>query len=168
MFANDSIIYYENSDEGLTIETFNGKVTGLFYEPTGEQSHIHCQRRGPCVVESRKTVDAYTILSWGDEKARLDNYSFQLKNTMGRGALVVTGKSSVERVRLMKRAGQAKKYLQSLGIESSRILIIDGGYSEMPLFELNLYLLIDKIDRIYLYPRKDPSINTRSPELKID
>ena len=162
--ASAGLIYYANPDEGLTIETFNGKVTGLFYEPTQEQSHIHCQRRGPCVVESQKTFDQYTILSWRDEKARLDNYSIQIKNAMGRGALVVTGKSSAERAGLMKRAERARKYLQSRGIESSRILIIDGGYREIPLFELNLYLLIEKIDRIYIYAQKDPLKNTRSPE----
>lgn len=154
-------IYYTNEVEGLSVESFNGRVTHITYGPTEHQASLACPR-GDCIVDFFPRFDEYANLSWEDEKARLDNYAIQLKNTMGRGAVVVYGNNSLERQKLIKRAMRARKHLQSRGIDAVRILIVDGGYREQSLFELNVYLMGGLAERIYIFPERNPKTKPRT------
>ncbi len=154
---NAGFIYYSNRADGISVETFNGRVTQVTYTPTEQQRSLACPR-GDCIVDFFTKIDEYSNLSWEDEKARLDNYAIELKKNMARGLIVIYGNDRVERKKLLKRAMRARKHLQRRGIEPARVLIVDGGYRKQSLFELNVYL-IGLMERVFLLPEKDPKHN---------
>jgi len=152
--ANAGFVYYSNRVDGLSVETLNGRVTQVTYEPTQQQSSLACPP-GNGIFDLFPKVDEYSSLSWADEKARLDNYAIRLKESMGRGLIVVYGKNARIREKLIKQTARASKYLQHRGIDPARVLVVDGGYRKQFAFELNIYL-IGLMSRISLLPEKDP------------
>src|SRR5262245_46662698 len=84
--ANGGFVYSANEGEGVTIETFGGKVTSFVYEPEKSLEGLHCIRQD-CNVDFFTKFDEYGLLPWEDEKARLDNYAIRLKENLQRGAI---------------------------------------------------------------------------------
>lgn len=155
--ANAGFSYFTNDKAGLSVETYNGTVTLVTYSPSATEVHRHCPRVKECCIDFFPRFDEYGLLPFEDEKARLDNFVIQMREWMYRGALVIFGETAAARNKLLKRAQRAKRYLvQTRGLESQRLLIIDGGYRERPATELHLYMIGGEISRIYLFPEKDP------------
>jgi hypothetical protein len=153
--ANGGVIYYTNEVDGLTVETLNGKVTSLQYGPEKRLEDLRCVPKD-CIADPSGNFDEFSLLRWEDEKARLDNFGIRLKEEMGRGVIVVSGPSEVQRAKLLKHAVRARKHLETVGLEPQRILIADGGYREISLFALSFYSIGSFKYRIYLWSQPDP------------
>lgn len=150
-------VYYTNEHDGLTLEKYKERITLIIYSPTGKEAALQCPLTRECIVDFFPKFDEYGNLSFEDEKARLDNYVIQMRNMLGRGALVVVGENRAVRNRLIKRAKRAKRYLvQERGFEAERLLVVDGGYQSSSYTALHLYMIGGVMGRIYLFPEKDP------------
>ena len=154
--ANAGVVYYSNYDDGLVVETLKGQVTLFSYLPEKKLANLECPVATDCIIESFSTFDEYRLLPWADEKTRLDNFATHLQQTVGRGAIVVLGRSELQRKHLIERAIRARAHMARLGLETQRILIVDGGYSEESLFELHDYSIGGFMYQIHLWPKKDP------------
>lgn len=97
-------------------------------------ANLRCVPRD-CIVDVSRNFDEFSLLRWEDEKARLDNFAIHLTEEMGRGVIVVSGPTEAQRAKLLKHAVRARKHLETVGLEPQRILIADGGYREISLFE---------------------------------
>jgi hypothetical protein len=150
-------VYYTNEHDGLTLEEYKETITLKIYSPTEKEAALQCPSTRECIIDFFPKFDEYKKLSFEDEKARLDNYVIQMKNMLGRGAIVVVGENRAVRSKLLKRAERAKRYLvQKRGFEAGRFLIVDGGYGASSYTELHLYTIGGAMSRIYLFPEKDP------------
>ncbi|MBA3711062.1 MAG: hypothetical protein H0W76_01265 [Pyrinomonadaceae bacterium] len=82
--------------------------------------------------------DEYPDVRFNDEKARLDNFAVRLQTEpSARGYIVAYGsrRGRVDEGRV--RAGRTRDYLvNERGINSSRIIVLDGGYQEQLSVEL--------------------------------
>ena len=110
----------------------------------------------PSAIDSVRKFDEYGDLPIGDEKARLDNFAFELRenpNTVGY-IIVYGGRRS--RAGIAKtRAVRAKDYLVHRGIAPERIVWIDGGFRDELSHEL------------FIFPRDAPApmaVPTVAPE----
>jgi hypothetical protein len=154
--ANAGFFYFTNEKDGIDVETFNGNVTLITYYPPAGEARLKCPRVQECCVDFFPKFDEYGRLPFSDEKARLDNFLIQMRERVGRGALVVLGENASARTKLIQHAQRAKRYLvQTRGMEPHRLLIIDGGYREEPVTELHLYPIGGEVNRISLFPEKD-------------
>jgi hypothetical protein len=154
---NAGFVYYTNETDGLSVETLNGIVTLLTYSPTAKEDHLRCPRVEKCCMDVFPTFDEYAGLNFEDEKARLDSFVIKMNEQLGRGAIVVYGESRAVRNMIMKRAARARRYLREKGgLESQRLLIIDGGYKDRSITQLHLYTIGGEVSRILLFPEKDP------------
>ncbi|MDQ2922551.1 MAG: hypothetical protein M3R52_13185 [Acidobacteriota bacterium] len=150
-------VYYTNEHDGLTLEKYKERITLIIYSPTEKEAALQCPSTRECIADFFPKFDEYGNLSFEDEKARLDNYVIQMKNLLGRGALVVVGENRAVRIGLLKRAERAKRYLvQKRGFEAERLLIVDGGYQTSSYTQLHLYMIGGVVGRIHLFPEKDP------------
>lgn len=150
-------LYYTNEHDGLSLEKYNQTLTLITYSATASEAPLRCPPVKDCIADFFPKFDEYGHISFEDEKARLDNYLIQMKERLGRGAIVVVGENRAVRNRLLRRAERAKKHLvQKRGLEAERLLIIDGGYRPSSYTELHLYMIGGDVSRIYLFPEKDP------------
>ena len=154
--ANAGFVYFRNEKDGLSVETHKGAVTLVTHSPTAAESHRRCPRVQECCIDFFTNFDQYALLPFQDEKARLDNFVIQMREMMFRGGIVIYGENPTARMKLLKRAQRAKRYLvQTRGLESQRLLIIDGGYREESITELRLYMIGGETIRIYQFSEKD-------------
>lgn len=91
----------------------------------------------PPVVQPRK-FDEFPSISFNDDKARLDNLAIELQNAPGaQGYIIVYGGRRSSLGQADRLAARARNYLVSTrGIDSSRIVVINGGYRENDTYEL--------------------------------
>jgi hypothetical protein len=84
------------------------------------------------VIKTPRKIDEYGNIRFNDEKARLDNYAIELQNDpTAQGYLVCYGGRKGRAGEAQKRCDRAKDYLVTTrGIDSSRIVTVDGGYRE--------------------------------------
>ena len=94
---------------------------------------------GVTARQARK-IDEYGNIRFNDEKARLDNFAIELQNDpTAQGYLICYGGRRGRAGEAQRRCDRAKDYLVTTrGIDSSRIVTVDGGYKE----ELNVELWI--------------------------
>jgi len=166
--TDGGFVYYVNKVDGLTIETFKDKVTLVHYEPEASQETLRCPRVQKCCIHFFPRFDEYEKLSWADEKARLDNYVIHMRNDNLRGVLIVYGKNPAARRKLLQRAERARNYLSNVrGLEAQRLLMVDGGYKDRAVTELNFHSIAGAMNRVYLFPQKDPVPATRKKLLRV-
>jgi hypothetical protein len=96
-----------------------------------------CTVNFPRVAVPRK-IDEYGNIRFNDEKARLDNYAIELQNDpTSQGYLICYGGRRGRAGEAQRRCDRAKDYLVTTrGIDSSRIVTVDGGYKEELTVEL--------------------------------
>jgi len=156
-FQNGGFVHYTDATNGLTIETYQGAVSRLGYDPGKPDAALQCPKVQSCCVDFFHKFDEYEAISFADEKARLDNWSLQLTNTNSRGLLIIRARNPDARRQQIQRAERAKNYLvRQRGFAPERLLIVDGGYSNVPLTELHLYGIGGLFSDVFLYPEKDP------------
>lgn len=79
-----------------------------------------------------RSLDEYGDLTFGDEKARLDNLVAEMQNNpAAQGYIIAYGGRRGRASEARRRADRAKEYIvNQRGIEADRIVIIDGGFRE--------------------------------------
>jgi len=161
--AGAGFIYHSDPAGGLTIETFNDRVTLVEYHAETAQHTLQCPRVYKCCVDFFPKFDEYMRLPFADEKARLDNFVINLKAAFFRGTIQVVGPSKQDRQQLLKLAARARDYLVRVrGFEPERLLIVDAGFEEQALTRLAEHSMGGAGTEIHLYPRKDPETTPAS------
>lgn len=138
-------IIYTNKDEGIRISAIDeGVVTITYYPPVDKFKHLRCPN---CFSPKAKNNDikspvfiAYGgVMTFDREKYRLNDFALQLRKLGQRSKAYIvaydecTGPKGIAR----DRALRAKEYLRTQGIDSRRIVIVDGGRRELMLIELH-------------------------------
>lgn len=140
---------YLNEQDGLLIKAFKGKVEEVIYIASAQDKHLcssYYQNAESfvqvfvCGLNLTRKFDEYGNLSFSDEKARLDNFAIQLQNETEVLGYIITYAGRKSRAgEAQARADRAKRYLENArGMESSRIITVDGGYREESSVELYL------------------------------
>lgn len=115
---------------GLGGQTVTGTVElgGLAPEC---KSSASCSAQISAPPQPRK-FDEYGNIAFNDEKARLDNFAIQLQNEPGsQGYIIAYGGRKGRAGEAQARADRAKNYLvNTRGIDSGRLVTVDGGYRE--------------------------------------
>jgi hypothetical protein len=96
-----------------------------------------CATQIPVRVENRK-FDEYGNINRDDEKARLDNFAIQLQQEPdSQGYVIIYAGRRSRTGDAQKRAARARDYLVNVrGIDSRRVVTLDGGTREDPTVEL--------------------------------
>lgn len=154
---------YINEEDGLLIETSEGKVSEIIYVPPGSERAL-CpdfysnNLEGVLLpVICDLAFDSYGDIRFEDEKARLDNFAIQLQNyPNAHGFIVVYAGRKATVNQAQRRANRAKNYMVNVrGIESERLYAIDGGYQ--PQLEIKLIVAPPRAEPPQLAPSLDPS-----------
>jgi hypothetical protein len=160
-------VYYTDASAGFMIENYKNLVTLVEYYPESAQAKLQCPRTRECCYHLYSRFDEYSDIPFADEKARLDNFMFQLNAGFWRGTLEIQGPSKEDRQRRMKLAARGKRYLvKERGLEPERLLIVDGGFNEIGFTRHAMYSMGGVGTRLYLYPRKDPATAPPATRLK--
>lgn len=148
-FETDMIgeVQYNNPDEGIHLYTINGEVTKVVYYPSADNLKDklcpHCTAPPPPPPAKSETVwlRGYSGVDTADtEEKRLDAFAEELRMQANdvRGYIVAYD-GCLKRGEAAIRAERAKKYLVSTrGIDSSHIIIIDGGQRNRVSIELHV------------------------------
>jgi hypothetical protein len=154
--AAKDLIYYEDRAGGRTIETYKDDVSLISYAPTTADEKMRCPQVENCCADLFPNFDEYGVLSFSDERARLDNFVIHMREYNVRGALVIYGENAAQRQKMLQRAERAKNYVVNvLGLESRRLLLIDGGYRNKPVTALHRYAIAGELSRVLVFPEED-------------
>lgn len=137
---------YIDEEDGMTIRTLNGKIEEISYIAAKKDRHLcpsyyeNPEQSMRVIVDFRTKFDEYGNISFGDEKARLDNFAIQLQNEPGmKGYVIAYGGKRARVGEARARADRAVNYLTTKrGIEADKIEAIDGGYREELTVELHM------------------------------
>ena len=149
------VVYYNDIDIGLQVETFVNRVSLLNYAPEKTQEDLRCRALERGTVETSPTFDSYASIAAADEKMRLNNYAIQITSLMGRGVFAVYGENPAARRSFRERAERAKDYLvKERGLEAERLLIVDAGYSSLARIDLQIYDIAGDVTRMFFPSEK--------------
>ncbi len=142
------IVYYNNAEEGIHIQTYQENVTGIDYLPAASDNHLRCARpptplltKEGQTLESHTLFDSYGKLPFNSEKQRLDQLGRRLKDFVAARAYIVIyyGEGTTEREALW-RANRAKVYLRrNYQVKENSIEIIKGPRRKN--FAMELYFV---------------------------
>jgi hypothetical protein len=136
-----------DNDEGLVIRAYKGKVDQMIYLASSAD-----RARCPEYLENPEAAvqimlcglipkfDEYGDINFSDEKARLDNFAIQLKNSeKAQGVIVVYAGRKATVAEAHIRANRARDYLINVRkIDPAWVKAIDAGYQEE--LTVSLYL----------------------------
>jgi hypothetical protein len=85
-----------------------------------------------------RRFDEFPSIAFDDDKARLDNLAIELQNNPGStGYIIVYGGRTSRAGTADLLGGRARNYLvETRGIDTSRVVVINGGYRDTNSFEL--------------------------------
>ena len=151
------LVFYENRDEGITVEAYNGKALSVTYSHKAAEEYLDCPAQVPCSGPHYRKFDEYGNIGFEDEKARLDNVAIELQSApyLRLGILAYGGRRS-RPDEALKRAERAKRYLIGVrNINPWQVVTASCGYRE----ELTVELVPHGIGawRLYASPTVDPS-----------
>lgn len=157
------ITYFTNDEEGIRIETFEGKVNSITYTPAAKDSDLRCpsasaQQSSDAGKEYFiRKFDEYSNISFNDEKARLNNLAIYLQQQPEmKGYIIVYAGRRARAGEAQERAERAKNYLVNVrSTNAERIVIIDGGHREE--LEVDVYVLPRGVSAPTAAPTVDPS-----------
>jgi hypothetical protein len=159
---NPDSVYY-NNEEGVSIGTkSNGEVVVVQYLPSVKDNRLRCpnssaQQHG---LEASK-FDEYSNLPLNDENARLDNLANYMRRKAELIGYIITYAGRQARPGEAKaHAARAKSYLvNERGIESERVVTMDGGRREKSMVEL--YVLPRDVSP----PAATPTVNSSEAQV---
>ena len=87
---------------------------------------------------SPRRFDEFPSIAFDDDKARLDNLAIELQNNPGAiGYIIVYGGRNARIDSADKLGARAREYIVGTrGIDTSRVVVVNGGYRETNAFEL--------------------------------
>jgi len=145
-------VHYTNEDEGVRIDASiaegeSEEVNSMTYTPTPRDNYLRCSgssvgSNGDKNFPPPRKFDEYSNIPFSDEKARLDNFAIYLQKDEPafKGYIIVYAARSTRSGAAQARAKRAKDYLVKVrGIETARVVTIDGGYRDQ--LEVELYAL---------------------------
>jgi hypothetical protein len=160
------IVHYFNREDGVRIDTrlLEGQdedINSITYEPAAKDNRLRCPD-APLTSDGEENFpqprkfDEYSNISVNDEKARLDNLAIYLQRDPDmRGYIIAYAGRRARPGEAQARADRTKNYLiNERGIQSGRLVTIDGGYREKPMVEL--YLLPRGVSPPTATPTVDP------------
>jgi hypothetical protein len=161
------IVHYFNREDGVRIDArvLEGEgedINSITYEPAAKDNRLRCPD-APVISDGDENTpqprkfDEYSNISFNDEKARLDNIAIYLQQKPEMKGYIIAYAGRRARVgEAQARADCAKNYLvNERGIQSERVVTMDGGYREKPMVEL--YLLPRGVSAPTATPTVDPS-----------
>lgn len=85
-----------------------------------------------------RRFDEFPSIAFDDDKARLDNLAIELQNNPGAtGYIIVYGGRTSSAARVNTLGARARAYLVGTrGIDSSRVVVVNGGFRQTDAFEL--------------------------------
>jgi hypothetical protein len=128
---------YIDKEEGLVIAAYpDGEVKSISYIPAAKDNYLRYpnsladQPKAGGDSHSILKFDEYGDLAMNEEHKRLDDFAFQLKHEPNtRGYIIVYAGRRARAGEAQARAERAKNYVANTrGIESARIVTVDGGY----------------------------------------
>jgi len=138
-------VYYTDNDGGIRYKVSeSGVVRSIDYVPKRADYSLRC-KGFPSLPDlghrEFNPFDTYSNIPFGDERARLDNFSILLREQRQmKGYIVVYASRSFPSIRAKRRAQRASDYLTKVRrLDPKRIGIVYGGYREQ--FEIELYIL---------------------------
>jgi hypothetical protein len=151
-------MYYTDDENGIviTVNTAEGVLTNITYWPTSKENSLRCST----ATENYQIFgfDAYKFaeysnISWADQREQLDGFATLLSQfPSAQGHIIAyAGKSAHPGAK--KLATRTKSYLVRMrGINSARLVTVDGGRREAATVEL------------YLVP---PGVSSPGPSLTV-
>lgn len=142
-------VYYKDDEEGVSIMVLpGGSVGSFFYGPAAGDNYL---RYPNLSADYRGTdrnshgsikFDEYGNIPFSDEKERLNNFAIQLQaEPKTQGYIIAYGGRRARVGEAKARADRARDYLVSTrGVESGRLVMVDGGYREELTVELFIRL----------------------------
>ena len=129
-------------------------------ETGGYEPRCQTSRSATAIVQkllSARKFDEYGAVALEDQKARLDNFAIELQNDpMTQAYVIVYGGRRSARGTAVARIKTVNTYLMTTrGVDSNRIVAIDGGYREEPTTEL--WIVPDGAVQPTASPSVDPS-----------
>jgi len=133
------ISYYNDEEDGVTLQVSNEQVTRIFYEPAVVDKHLRCTAGSPAVpmqngstADPPDKIDEFGNIPLKEEGERLDHLARLLQELPDKqGYLIVYAGRCARLNEARMRAERAKDYLASeRGIQASRIVAIAGGHRE--------------------------------------
>jgi hypothetical protein len=142
------IVYYNNADEGIHIQTYENNVTSIDYLPAANDGHLRCAlvpvglvTKDGLTIDSHTLFDAYGKLPYNTEQQHLDLFGRRLQDFFGaRGYIVVYNGQGTSAREALSRANRAKTYLRrNYHGNDNSIEIVKGARRKE--FTLELYLV---------------------------
>ena len=138
-------VIYNNSDKGIRLSAIDGGVaTVTYYPPINKFEHLRCPN---CfsLTAKKHDIDSPVYIAYGEnmspdrEKYRLNDFAVQLRKLGRRSKAYIVAYDGCARPKgeARDRALRAQAYLVAQGIQSRRIVIIEGGQRESMLIELH-------------------------------
>ena len=168
------VMWYTDSDEGITFTVENNEVQHIGYGPSGKEKNYKCgeyKHAAPVVPGMKlKGVEHYPLDEFGnirfeDAKARLDNFVIQLftlqkEDPQWRGYIVVYAarRSRIGWARF--KANCYRNYLVRVrGMNPASLFAADGGYRE----DMQVQLYLGRAD--YYPPVLRPTVSPKKAQL---
>jgi hypothetical protein len=141
------IVYYNNAEEGIHIQTYQKNVTSIDYLPAANDEHLRCAKSPTPLLTNEGTIGSHTLfdsygkLPFKSEKQHLDQFGRRLKDIgTARGYIVIYNGERITEREALWRANRAKAYLRrNYRVKESSIEIITGPRREK--FTMELYLV---------------------------
>lgn len=159
-YDSANFTYYSNVEEGVTVEVGpDQKVLSILYYAAHKDEYLRCKswRPPPPVALGFVKFDEYGDITALEEGKRLDIFANQLRAQPTKPGYIIAYGGRRSRIGVAKdRAVCAKNYLtKHQGIESRRLVIVDGGYREQT--ATDLYIRLEQGSLPPIAPALDPS-----------
>lgn len=138
---------YIDEKEGVAYVTFEDSVDMVYYFASAEDKHL-CPRYvdDPETFIQRRVhfypmVDEFGVLRWNDERARLDNFGYQLQNAKkSKGYIIIYPGEKINKKTAGIRGEKALDYLyKRWKFDKDRLELIVGPRQDRFSVQLNMY-----------------------------
>jgi hypothetical protein len=138
---------YIDENEGVAYVTIGDSVDEIYYFASAEDKHL-CKRyvEDPegfiqRTVDFFPMVDEFGVLPWSDERARLDNFGFQLQNAKkSKGYIIIYPGGKFDKTTAGIRGKKALDYLyKTLKFDKDKLELIVGPRQDRFSVELHMY-----------------------------
>lgn len=162
------IFYYNDEEDGVTLQVSHDQVTRIFYEPAAKDKHLRCPANSPVAPTQQRLktdlpdkIDEFGNIPLKEEQERLNHLAHLLRELPDTQGYLIAYAGRRARAREARSWAEcAKNYLvNERGIEARRIVTIDGGHREE--FTIDLFL----VPRGAAGPTPTPTVDPREVQI---